>query len=1132
MASPARSHATRSSKRKRPDETEGLWGMVRDFKDDVFCLRQPVEPEGVRGRGRVQSGPCNPHQLWGLGERSVGIWSSRLQVTKTLGEDPMGEGLGRNVVDQPAGLVNLGATCYLSSVLQCLYHDRAFRRHVYACRRPASGGGAEAQEEEEPAASMDVDAASQQLDVVAVTSMAPQSTLVEVLQRIFAELQCGERSAVDPTAFVDMLSLAKDTQQDPQEFNRLLMTHLEPMLGSGSGSGVEGGGGAAAEAEAEADAINVVQRLFIGQLRYVTHCQGCNTKWNRDETYADLQLSVSSPDGPLKTLDACLASFFANEALVEGNQYACANCEDMGNGKQDAYRGIKLVEKKLPQRLTLLLMRFVYDPKLQAKKKLAHAISIPETLDIAPYLEEMDVTMEGGLASVGRGIGDTKYHLRAVLHHSGADNAGHYTADVRRGGDEEDEDLTSAAASPARRGGGIPGEWWHFDDETVRKAKSQTWKKGAGSKSAYMLIYDRVRDASVVATKGGDIPADAMRSVNAVNAKLSAEHGVFVKRKEALEKRVEERKTFHAAHIVVVNPEEASAEEGEGEGDGEERAAAAAAQAASAADRDDEVFVPTTWLKEWVAGRDIIASALDETKATLSGECCTVPISFDDKCLCQCGKLDAMEIRLRCKVLPKAIAEKMMSADARDRTAWKVVRAEKCEECAQKLGESCDTQQRDIMAWQRLIEAIVAASANEQDRENGFWLDKKWVTALKKLQKEKIAGLMQIVKPKLTTAKKKKTSTPQKKKPTPSPSNQPKMTEHFGNASDDAILLKRATGSSSSSSSPSFSSFSSASSSSASAAVASAAGATAHDVHDLTDLTTDLTDAAPAPEAAVVPIRRGFVHAHPPTLNALLRCTCSLGIHVGINVNKSKVWKISGELWEKLKTTFDDGGEVLELPILHDHLQRPQVCETCKQGHATVRETKNLRKQRQEEACLGLERIRSARDVKRTSRVAGHGDLRGGKVGPGEYHVVPVRWLQRWRAKMDQCEVDSSPLDFSGILCEHKKALKSGYFEEQLRLQAALALISYAEEGSASASPYEVSASEKQFVSLSPPLHMLTLHPSILGSALFSPSSLSTSPSGSCYVIAPKVARVFRRTHRESWWRTAVSQVYWRTRWT
>ncbi len=42
-------------------------------------------------------------------------------------------------ISRPAGLKNLGNTCYVNSVLQCLFANTAFRSAIYAARPPLSG---------------------------------------------------------------------------------------------------------------------------------------------------------------------------------------------------------------------------------------------------------------------------------------------------------------------------------------------------------------------------------------------------------------------------------------------------------------------------------------------------------------------------------------------------------------------------------------------------------------------------------------------------------------------------------------------------------------------------------------------------------------------------------------------------------------------------------------------------------------------------------------------------------------------------------------------------------------------------------------------------------------------------------
>ena len=101
-----------------------------------------------------------------------------LGLQDALGPDPSLK--TRKDADTPAGLRNLGATCYLGSLVQVLFHNAEFRERLYDANsssgcatrtaRDASGGGD-----------------------------ANGNDVVKVLQCIFADLDQGKRSSCDVT---------------------------------------------------------------------------------------------------------------------------------------------------------------------------------------------------------------------------------------------------------------------------------------------------------------------------------------------------------------------------------------------------------------------------------------------------------------------------------------------------------------------------------------------------------------------------------------------------------------------------------------------------------------------------------------------------------------------------------------------------------------------------------------------------------------------------------------------------------------------------------------------------------------------------------------------------------------------
>ena len=336
---------------------------------------------------------------------------------------------------QPArGLVNLGNTCYLNSVVQALRFTPALVDQL--------------QKKEESAASQPVLSSIKQL----ISCLTMQSACLTV-------------SPFDFLATSRPPWFSEGEQQDCSEFLTALMATIheedwkeESKKGEDEGEGViakvgqffswwvtgqdsytgedevekEGGDKAAEERkdipQKESDFVSVVRQVFGGKMKSSHSCHGCGTVSTSVDWFTDLHLpvpdqivelkdavelkppqlenlpgiSVTLP-GEMKEVSAPLKSLLdaalAEEVLEGNNQYQCDVC----NSLRDATKTLEVVEA--PNVLILVLLRFKYDAECQSRKKLTTLVDYPDTLM----------------------VGEENYKLKNVVVHSGSDSGeGHY----------------------------------------------------------------------------------------------------------------------------------------------------------------------------------------------------------------------------------------------------------------------------------------------------------------------------------------------------------------------------------------------------------------------------------------------------------------------------------------------------------------------------------------------------------------------------------------------------------------------------------------------------------------------------------------------------------------------------------
>ncbi|KAH8921555.1 cysteine proteinase [Atractiella rhizophila] len=355
------------------------------------------------------------------------------------------------------GVLNLGNTCYLSSVLQLFLHTPLFRSHflgdrhhpgscVRGKKRVANGAGERATGME--CLGCEVDGVFQE----------------SVKDEHGASGDAGGGSAgapIVPTSFLYCVwrtcrDLAGYGQQDAHEFLIAALNQIHLT----------------SPAHSNLSCSCITHLAFGGSLRSVLRCTSCSKSSTTVEDFIDLSLEIGKGGGGggngngrrggdvERTLEGCLRRFVRKEKL-EMKEWKCEQC---GSGEGEK----QLSVKRLPMTLCIQIKRF---QKSKTVSKIDHHISFPLTLNMRPYTSpSFDFSSPVGPDSL------YTYHLTSVIVHYGELNTGHYTAY-----------------------GKMRDEWTFFDDEKVREAST----KEVLDCKAYVLCYEKLTRAFGEGTGGG-----------------------------------------------------------------------------------------------------------------------------------------------------------------------------------------------------------------------------------------------------------------------------------------------------------------------------------------------------------------------------------------------------------------------------------------------------------------------------------------------------------------------------------------------------------------------------------------------------------------------------------------------------
>ncbi|KAM9366521.1 ubiquitin carboxyl-terminal hydrolase 8 [Symphorus nematophorus] len=352
---------------------------------------------------------------------------ARPSAAKIRNLNPTFGGLGASLT----GLRNLGNTCYMNSILQCLCNTPGmaeyFNNNFYM------------------------------EDINRYNILGHKGEVAEEFGVIMKALWAGLYKCISPRDFKITIGKINEQfacydQQDSQELLLFLMDGLHEDLNKADNR--------KRYKEEENDHLDdqtaadlawhkhkllnesIIVALFQGQFKSTVQCLTCHRKSRTFETFMYLSLPLASTSKC--SLQDCLRLFSKEEKLTDNNKVFCRHCK----AHRDSTK--KLEIWKVPPILLVHLKRFSYEGRW--KQKLQTSVDFPlDSLDLAQYV-------------IGPKQNLKRYNLYGVSNHYGGLDGGHYTAYCKN--------------SHKQR-------WYKFDDHEVSEISTSSVKSSA----AYILFY-------------------------------------------------------------------------------------------------------------------------------------------------------------------------------------------------------------------------------------------------------------------------------------------------------------------------------------------------------------------------------------------------------------------------------------------------------------------------------------------------------------------------------------------------------------------------------------------------------------------------------------------------------------------
>lgn len=285
------------------------------------------------------------------------------------------------------GLINMGNTCFLNSVLQCLFYTCPLaeyllaREHSKRCKTPRE-------------------------------EFCGLCVLERLIQKVHQPQQRNGESVIRPIELVSRIKAVgkhfrPGRQEDSHEFLRLFIDTLQRASLGGSGVDIKA-------LDARSKETTMIHRVFGGYLQSTVTCSSCKHVSRTFDQFLDLSLDVNKSEN----ISSAFKVFTTPELLSKGNRYKCESCHRL----VDAHKQFSIY--KTPEILTIQLKRFSVNPFTGQMNKLNRPVNFPESLNISEWISDKGSNESG------------QYRLYGVIVHEGHScNSGHYHAFVRNSND-------------------------------------------------------------------------------------------------------------------------------------------------------------------------------------------------------------------------------------------------------------------------------------------------------------------------------------------------------------------------------------------------------------------------------------------------------------------------------------------------------------------------------------------------------------------------------------------------------------------------------------------------------------------------------------------------------------------------